>query len=628
MFLHTLKRKTPTLISVALIGGCNVILGNDEGLGAPTDTDATGGKWLPDASTDALDGDGDDAIGHTDSNTGERRVADGSGGNTGAAGRGGSAGMGGAAGRDDAARDAFDAFAGRDDAAPDVAPKDRSDDVSVDHPMPPMSDASIDAATDVAFCTPANCPNGCCEGATCVSTASQSPNRCGTLGALCTDCGARHSCSSGVCTCATGFANCQDAAAGCATDLSTNTSCGACGNSCQGGTPICAPSGIGTNSFVCASGCPGSSPTRCGMTCVDTASNDSHCNGCNLACTGGKHCVGSACTCMGGQRWCEATNTCAVNDVAACGPTCTRCTAPTGGSPTCDGTTCGQTCGSQTPSYCPASHSCVNTNTDLNNCGACGVTCAGGKDCVAGGCSCPPGTHECGGICVSNTSPSNCGTTACTPCSGPPSGNGSATCDGTSCGITCQGARTPCNGDCVDTQTNPQHCNSCGVQCRYGLCQAGACSASFFGAGNLAPGIGSPVGFAPFTLVGIPVTAGLTSTVAALGLQTTTKNIRVRIGLYSDAGGEPGTLLTQTALLVSIAGSSTEGPVPPVGVEAGTVYWVMALAENLIEFACETVMVTWRYRLTVNGFDSLPLSASTPSSVWANYGDFYMVTAP
>jgi len=62
---------------------------------------------------------------------------------------------------------------------------------------------------------------------------------------------------------------------------------------------------------------------------------------------------------------------------------------------------------------------------------------------------CGTGTHRCGSSCVANSSTANCGPTACVPC--PVPANASATCDGTSCGFSCNTGFTLVGGACVRT---------------------------------------------------------------------------------------------------------------------------------------------------------------------------------
>ncbi|MBE2253874.1 MAG: hypothetical protein IAE78_30370, partial [Myxococcus sp.] len=63
---------------------------------------------------------------------------------------------------------------------------------------------------------------------------------------------------------------------------------------------------------------------------------------------------------------------------------------------------------------------------------------------------CPMGTHACGMTCAPNTSVASCGM-SCVPCTAPT--NGSATCDGTSCGIACNAGFQRCGSSCVSSST-------------------------------------------------------------------------------------------------------------------------------------------------------------------------------
>jgi hypothetical protein len=127
--------------------------------------------------------------------------------------------------------------------------------------------------------------------------------------------------------------------------------------------------------------------------------------------------------------------------------------------------------------------------------------------------------------------------------------------------------------------------------------------------------------------LGDTVTSGASSSVVALGAQTIEGGLSIRLGLYADAGGKPGTLLAQTGSLTTVAGGVTEGMVTPAAVAAGTAYWVMVLAQTSMHLATESPTVTWDY-VTGISYGSLPASVASPASLPTNLGDLYFVTAP
>src|SRR5689334_231600 len=89
------------------------------------------------------------------------------------------------------------------------------------------------------------------------------------------------------------------------------------------------------------------------------------------------------------------------------------------------------------------SGTCVNTQTDNNNCGTCGNSCGSGT-CQSGLC-CPTGQTNCGGQCVDlTTSDTHCGscTNDCGSGASCQSNNGFTLC--------CPTGQTNCNGQCVD----------------------------------------------------------------------------------------------------------------------------------------------------------------------------------
>jgi hypothetical protein len=166
---------------------------------------------------------------------------------------------------------------------------------------------------------------------------------------------------------------------------------------------------------------------------------------------------------------------------------------------------------------------CVDTSSDINNCGTCGHACGGGQPCIAGLCECPAGQalcargcadtssdpincHGCGKACeMTNSLGATCGMNGCTytgcnpgfadcmnlapdydgcetptntvnNCGGCGSvcdiGNAnSASCDGTQCSYVCKNGFADCimigaNTDGCETPTNAiANCTGCGKMC-------------------------------------------------------------------------------------------------------------------------------------------------------------------
>jgi hypothetical protein len=140
---------------------------------------------------------------------------------------------------------------------------------------------------------------------------------------------------------------------------------------------------------------------------------------------------------------------------------------------------------------------CVDTDVDLANCGACGVSCGSGYVCSRGVCAltCFGGTVECGGACVDpQTSGAHCGATdgcgAGDVGSSGASCSGGTVCNGGSCQVSCPVSQVNCGGTCVDPQTSRAHCGasgacgdgdsgSAGAACTSGtVCNGGSCQVS------------------------------------------------------------------------------------------------------------------------------------------------------
>jgi len=91
---------------------------------------------------------------------------------------------------------------------------------------------------------------------------------------------------------------------------------------------------------------------------------------------------------------------------------------------------------------------------------------------------CAGGLMSCGTTCVdTNTDPQNCGGCG-KACSGQP-------CSGGKCVAMCPTTTTNCSGSCIDTKTDANNCGACGKACAAGeVCTDGACAC------------GAPVSFA------------------------------------------------------------------------------------------------------------------------------------
>lgn len=130
-------------------------------------------------------------------------------------------------------------------------------------------------------------------------------------------------------------------------------------------------------------------------------------------------------------------------------------------------------CGPGTAVKC--GDTCIDTQSNSQNCGACGKACDPSLVCSHGACAtvCASGTIHCGNDCIDPSSDVNhCGgcTTKC------PSGN---VCSKGSCALTCQDTLTNCNGDCVDITQNDDNCGACGSPCPGGqVCQNSKCIAT------------------------------------------------------------------------------------------------------------------------------------------------------
>jgi hypothetical protein len=256
--------------------------------------------------------------------------------------------------------------------------------------------------------------------------------------------------------CASDQACCNDA---CTNVKSDALHCGGCdkpcaplGDSCQGGSCLCAGGSACTGTETC---CPL-------IGCLDLTSDPFNCGACGKACNPGESCSGGKCQCNGG---------------AACGDN-GLCCAMTGCSTT-GSCACGSTsCASPNTCCSPSAGTCVNLMSDNNNCGACGKVCPNGLLCDKGACKCNGQICSQGDTCCpTGCANLNSSTTSCGSC-----GHGCATnelCSSGTCqcgSSQCTSGQSCCGDTCKSLDSDQMNCGACGHGCNASeQCVSGHC---------------------------------------------------------------------------------------------------------------------------------------------------------
>ena len=217
----------------------------------------------------------------------------------------------------------------------------------------------------------------------------------------------------------------------------------------------------------------------CTADCGGKQCGDDGCGGnCPPGCGANQTCESGACLCTAltcGSECCSAGQVCYADHCCSadcsgkdcggdgCGDLCGTCP----GSLTCDA---GGRCGcSGDLSACGVE--CVNTTSDVDNCGECDLACVAPQVCASSSCSdsCAPGQEDCAGSCADlAVDPTHCGDCAisCSP---------GADCSGGLC--SCAGGLVECpDVGCTDVRTDPDNCGVCGRHCVG--CSEGTCPAS------------------------------------------------------------------------------------------------------------------------------------------------------
>jgi hypothetical protein len=218
-----------------------------------------------------------------------------------------------------------------------------------------------------AYCTWSNasdCCSGSCDGDSC----------CGFLGDACNNgfgCCAGN-CIEGYCQCGPGTLDCGN---GCV-DIEWNENrCGGCdaqcgeNSLCENAQCICDPNLFDAQFYLL---CPDG--------CFNTHDDEQHCGDCTTVCTGGTECSGGTCQCPFGTQDCG--NGC--EDITSSPLHCGACGSP------CDSASeqcVNQQCQCKPGLFECTPGTCVDRQTDDDNCGTCGVGCTGNKTCQGGVCA-------------------------------------------------------------------------------------------------------------------------------------------------------------------------------------------------------------------------------------------------
>ncbi|MCA9596627.1 MAG: hypothetical protein KC776_25095 [Myxococcales bacterium] len=307
----------------------------------------------------------------------------------------------------------------------------------------------------------------------------------------CNPCALQHAlsaCQGGACTVAKCDANWGDCSSepGCETDLRRPETCGDCNTKCD---KVC-------SNGQCADSC-GGGETDCNGTCTDTASDPQHCGGCGKACEAppsstatcqagncGFQCKAPYEDCDGvGENGCEADTNNDVQNCSACGVSCA--TPPQGAvGEVCNGGQCG-CAGARTSCSVSGGAACVNQNNDPQFCGSCNNACNHGQICSSKSCAtpnCAAGLLQCEGKCVNlDTDPAHCGNCQ-TTC------GALQTCIAGTCvpATSCAGAATCAStstigATCTDASTDAANCGTCGKLCAPGeACIGSSCTPAQF----------------------------------------------------------------------------------------------------------------------------------------------------
>ncbi len=365
---------------------------------------------------------------------------------------------------------------------------------------------------------------------TCIDPSSSTAHCGGCAGVTGMMCGTGQFCNAGQCS--NQCLSPNDLSCGFCTNPQIDE--GACGATCA----VC-PAGGTCTTGTCT--CPDANPVVCAITggggatvCTDTGGvptgpaggSSANCGGCGIAwsCAAGQQCTDSSTPIaaaptgatrsgttatftttrahglIAGQRVfvtgvANATyNSTAANNAVAgwtvlsSGLTATTFQVTLNSTPTTNsggGTVAsGECCGSGLNA---CAGTCVDYQTDENNCGSCGNACANGTSCVAGACTCGFNQENCGTTQAPNCKTTSVDPTNCGGCGVSCVGSGAPYCVSGGCLNSCPAPLSPCGtgnaAKCTNLDDDDRNCGACGNDCTNNGatplmgCSAGQCVA-------------------------------------------------------------------------------------------------------------------------------------------------------
>ncbi len=242
---------------------------------------------------------------------------------------------------------------------------------------------------------------------------------------------------------------------------SNNRHCGACGKDC-GAAAVCTDG-------ICLAPC-GVDQARCLGQCVSLGTDNVNCGRCSQRCADGLVCSSGTCR----LECAPPLGTC---------PPAHPVDASSGSDATADAAADAVADGAMDAAP-PERRYCADFTGDERNCGACGVRCAPGQECVQGHCdtSCVVGQTRCGSACFDlSTDLAHCGSCDHACAAG-------EVCSGASCQASCGFPFARCGNRCANFASDPENCGDCGRVCRPDHATAATCAAGQCGYARCAAG--------------------------------------------------------------------------------------------------------------------------------------------